>query len=92
MVKHCVPAGCSNTYSDNVSLYKFTRDLVLRNKHRRRELEEPDGRLEWFCEHSVLSLIVAERGAQVPRLLPIRMPQARQTRGGELMRSERDQE
>ena len=30
VVKHCVPAGCSNTCSNNVSLYKFPRDPVLR--------------------------------------------------------------
>ena len=32
MVKRCVAAGCSNTYSDNVSLFKFPKDPVLRHK------------------------------------------------------------
>ena len=32
MVKCCVAAGCSNTYSDNVSLFKFPKDPVLRQK------------------------------------------------------------
>ena len=32
MVKHCIAAGCSNTYSDNVSLFKFPKDHVLRQK------------------------------------------------------------
>lgn len=32
MVKRCVAAGCSNTYSDNVSLFKFPKDPVLRQK------------------------------------------------------------
>ena len=32
MVKCCVAAGCSNTYSNNVSLFKFPKDPVLRRK------------------------------------------------------------
>ena len=30
MAKHCVAAGCSNTYKDNVSLFSFPRDPALR--------------------------------------------------------------
>ena len=30
MVKRCVAAGCSNTYSDGVSLFQFPRDPALR--------------------------------------------------------------
>ena len=32
MVKRCVAAGCSNTNADDVSLFKFPRDQVLRNR------------------------------------------------------------
>ena len=32
MVKHCVATGCSNTYSDNLSLFKFPKDPALRRK------------------------------------------------------------
>ena len=32
MVKHCVAAGCSSTYSDGVSLFQFPRDSVLRQQ------------------------------------------------------------
>ena len=31
MVKRCVAAGCSNTYSDNVSLFKFPKGPVDRS-------------------------------------------------------------
>ena len=32
MVNRCVAAGCSNTPSDRVSLFKFPSDGVLRHK------------------------------------------------------------
>ena len=32
MVKCCVAAGCSNTYTDTVSLFKFPKDPVLGQK------------------------------------------------------------
>ena len=32
MVKRCVAAGCSNTYSNNVSLFVFPRDRSLRQE------------------------------------------------------------
>ena len=32
MVKHCVVAGCSNTYKDGVSLFLFPKDEELQKK------------------------------------------------------------
>ena len=32
MVKRCVAAACSKTYADNVSLFKFPRDHVLKRQ------------------------------------------------------------
>ena len=53
MVKRCVAAGCSNTYSDNVSLFKFPKDPVLRQKWVKNVQKT---RAQWSgpSEHSVL--------------------------------------
>ena len=53
MPKRCVAAGCSNTYSDKVSLFKFPEDPVLRQK---RVKQVQRTRAEWpdLSEHSVL--------------------------------------
>ena len=53
MVKRCVAAGCSNTYSDNVSLFKFPRDPILRQQWVKQEQRT---RAQWSgpSEHSVL--------------------------------------
>ena len=53
MVKRCVAAGCSNTYSDNVSLFKFPKDPVLRQKWVKNVQRT---RAQWSgpSEHSVL--------------------------------------
>ena len=53
MVKRCVAAGCSNTYSDNVSLFKFPKDPILRQKWVKNVQRT---RAQWSgpSEHSVL--------------------------------------
>ena len=53
MVKRCVAAGCSNTYSENVSLFKFPKDPVLRQKWVKNVQRM---RAQWSgpSEHSVL--------------------------------------
>lgn len=53
MVKRCVAAGCSSTYSDDVSLFKFPKDPVLRQKWIRQVQRT---RAQWSgpSEHSVL--------------------------------------
>ena len=32
MVKRCIAAGCSNTYSNNVGLFSFPNDPILRKQ------------------------------------------------------------
>ena len=81
MVKRCIAAGCSNTYSDNVSLYKFPRDPVLRQQWVKQVQRT---RAQWSgpSEHSVLcsehftdccfqpdSAIAASMGLQKRRML-----------------------
>ena len=81
MVKRCVAAGCSNTYSDNVSLYKFPKDPVLRQQWVKQVQRT---RAQWSgpSEHSVLcskhftdscfqpdSAIAASMGLQKRRML-----------------------
>ena len=53
MVKHCVAAGYSSTYSDNVSLFKFPKDTVLRQKWGKNVQRT---RAQWSgpSEHSIL--------------------------------------
>ena len=52
MVNRCVAAGCSNTASDNVSLFKFPKDPVLR---RQWEKQVQRTRAQWKAtEHSHL--------------------------------------
>ena len=53
MVKRCVAAGCSNMYSDNVSLFKFPKDPILRQKWVKQVQRT---RAQWSgpSEHSVL--------------------------------------
>ena len=53
MPKRCVAAGCSNTYSDKVSLFKFPKDPVLRQQWVKQVQRT---RAEWSgpSEHSVL--------------------------------------
>jgi len=53
MVKRCVAAGCSMTYSDGVSLFKFPKDPVLRQKWIKQVQRT---RAQWSgpSEHSVL--------------------------------------
>ena len=53
MVKRCVAAGCSNTYSDNVSLFAFPRDPALRQQWIKQVRRT---RAKWSgpSEHSVL--------------------------------------
>ena len=53
MVKRCVAAGCSNTYSENVSLFKFPKDPVLQRKWVKQVQRT---RAQWSgpSEHSVL--------------------------------------
>ena len=53
MVKRCMAAGCSNTYSDNVSLFTFPRDPALRQQWIK---QVPRTRAKWSgpSEHSVL--------------------------------------
>ena len=52
MVNRCVAAGCSNTPSDRVSLFKFPSDAVLRRKW---EKQVQRTRAQWKAtEHSFL--------------------------------------
>ena len=53
MVKRCVAAGCSNTYSDGVSLFLFPKDQVRRTQWTKQVQRT---RAEWKgpSEHSVL--------------------------------------
>ena len=52
MVNRCVAAGCFNTHSDRVSLFKFPRDAVLRRKW---EKQVQRTRAQWKAtEHSIL--------------------------------------
>ena len=52
MVNRCVAAGCSNTPSDRVSLFKFPNDGVLRHKW---EKQVQRTRAQWKAtEHSYL--------------------------------------
>ena len=53
MVKQCVAAGCSNTYKDNVSFFKFPRDPVMQQKWVKQVQRT---RAEWSGpnEHSVV--------------------------------------
>lgn len=52
MVNRCVAAGCSNTSSDRVSLFKFPSDAVLRRKW---EKQVQRTRAQWKAtEHSFL--------------------------------------
>ena len=52
MVNRCVAAGCSNTPSDRVSLFRFPKDKVLRNKW---EKQVQRTRAKWkVTEHSYL--------------------------------------
>lgn len=52
MVRRCVAAGCSNTPSTTVTLFKFPNDLVLREKWVKQVRRT---RAEWEAtEHSVL--------------------------------------
>lgn len=53
MVKCCVAAGCSNTYSDHVSLFKFPKDPVLRQKWVK-NVQITRARWSGPSEHSVL--------------------------------------
>lgn len=53
MVKRCVAAGCSNTYSDNVSLFKFPKDPVLRQKWVK-NIQRTRAQWSGPSEHSVL--------------------------------------
>ena len=130
MVKCCVAAGHFNTYSENVSLFKFPRDPILRqqwaNKYGERELNgvvpastafcvastsltavfnriRPDYRnvsrtLSLLCLidllHNYLQAVLPAhvRGDRAPCLLQITMPQVSRRRGGEPMRSDKDQE
>ena len=52
MVKRCVAAGCSNTHSQNVSLFQFPRDPVLRRQWVKQVQRT---RAKWSAsDHSVL--------------------------------------
>ena len=53
MVKRCVAAGCSNTYRENLSFFKFPRDPVMRQKWVKQVQRT---RAEWSgpSEHSVI--------------------------------------
>ena len=53
MVKRCVAAGCSNTYSDGVSLFQFPRDPVLRQQWSQ-QVRRTRARWSGPSEHSVL--------------------------------------
>ena len=53
MVRRCVAAGCTNTYSDNISLYKFPRDPVLRHKWVK-QVQRTRSQWSGPSEHSVL--------------------------------------
>ena len=46
MVKHCVAAGCSNTYSDNVSLFKFPQGPYFTTEVGE-ECTEDQSTMEW---------------------------------------------
>lgn len=52
MVRRCVAAGCSNTPSDTITLFKFPNDPVIRDKWVKQVRRT---RAEWTAtEHSVL--------------------------------------
>ena len=51
MVKRCVAAECSNTYSDNVSLYKIPRDPILRQQWAK-QVQSTRAQLSGPSEHS----------------------------------------
>ena len=53
MVQYCIAAGCSNTRSDGVSLFKFPSDPVLREKWTR-EVKRMCDRWSGPTKHSVL--------------------------------------
>ena len=53
MVKRCVAAGCSNTYSDGVSLFAFPRDPSLRQEWLK-QVQKTRARWSGPSEHSVL--------------------------------------
>ena len=81
MVKRCVAAGCSNTYSDKVSLYKFPKDPVLREQWVK-QVQRTRAKWSGPSEYSVLcsdhftdscfrpdSAIAASMGLHKPRTL-----------------------
>ena len=81
MVKRCVAAGCSNTYSDNVSLFKFPKDQILRQQWVK-QVQRTRAKWSGPSEHSVLcsehftdscfqpdSTIAATLGLQKRRML-----------------------
>ena len=53
MVQYCIAAGCSNTRSDGVSLFKFPSDPLLREKWTREVKRTRDSR-SGPTKHSVL--------------------------------------
>ena len=53
MVKRCVAAGCSNTYSDGVSLFAFPRDPSLRQEWLK-QVQKTRARWSGPSKHSVL--------------------------------------
>ena len=53
MVKRCVAAACSKTYADNVSLFKFPRDHVLKWQWRK-QVQRTRAKWSGPSEHSVL--------------------------------------
>ena len=53
MVKRCVAAGCSNTYSDGVSLFHFPKDHARRQQWIK-QVQRTRSRWKGPSEHSVL--------------------------------------
>ena len=53
MVKRCVTAGCSNTYRDGVSLFKFPKDPQLRKKWTK-QVQRTCAEWKGPSDHSVL--------------------------------------
>ena len=81
MVKRCIAAGCSNTYKENVSLFTFPRDSVLREcwtrqvRRTRVDWSRPKATSYLFSDHFMedclieTSLITAKFGIKMRRTL-----------------------